>query len=412
MVIWQGLCPERGNLCYIVAVHFWPVLISFLVVFTSLTYAQEEDRQSLPTVVKRDSTYLGETTIGKKKNVQFTPFLAPSFAPETQLMVNVGGLLSFRIDPHNEKVQRSSLPFSAGYSTNKSLLVNLRPAVFFKGDRNRLAGDLWIKIMPDNYWGVGYENARKPEKPDSTTRYQRHWYQALLKFSHHFGKNVYGGLLVDINKTSASDMSATIATDPNIIKDGPDITNVSVGLLFQYDTRDVTINAYEGMLVEISSNFYGRYLGGTNDYQVIVFDYRQYQRIQRDGRTLAWQIKSRMGLHDVPWPEMSFLGTPFDLRGYRWGQYRDKTILFGIAEYRHMFMRQRPRKDGNMMSRFGFVTWLATGSLAPSPGSLQHWLPNGGVGLRFEVQKRMNARVDFGIGARSNAFYVSFNEAF
>jgi hypothetical protein len=393
-------------------VHIRSSLLLILLATTTLVYAQDRERQELPAIAKGDSSYLGETTLGRKKNVQFTPFIAPSYAPETQFMINVGGLLSFKIDPHNEKLQRSSLPFSAGYSSNKSLLVNLRPAVFFKGDKNRLAGDLWIKIMPDNYWGVGYENARKPEKPDSTTRYQRHWYQALVKYSHHFGKNVYGGVLVDINKTSATEMSAAMAADPNIISDGPDITNASVGLLVQYDTRDVTINAYKGMLVELSSNFYGRYLGGTNDYQVLIIDYRQYQRIQRDGRTLAWQIKSRIGLQDVPWPEMSFLGTPFDLRGYRWGQYRDKATLFGIAEYRHMFMRRTPRKDGNMMSRFGFVTWLATGSVAPNLGNLKNWLPNGGVGLRFEVQKRMNARVDFGLGARSNAFYVSFNEAF
>jgi hypothetical protein len=39
-------------------------------------------------------------------------------------------------------------------------------------------------------------------------------------------------------------------------------------------------------------------------------------------------------------------------------------------------------------------------------------LLNGGVGLRFEIQKRMNLRIDYGIGAGSSAFYFSFNEAF
>jgi len=44
--------------------------------------------------------------------------------------------------------------------------------------------------------------------------------------------------------------------------------------------------------------------------------------------------------------------------------------------------------------------------------TMKNWLPNAGVGIRYEVQKRMNARVDFGIGEDSNAFYISFNEAF
>jgi hypothetical protein len=77
-----------------------------------------------------------------------------------------------------------------------------------------------------------------------------------------------------------------------------------------------------------------------------------------------------------------------------------------------MFMRKTPAKDGSMMSRFGIVGWLASGSVASSFPSFSNWLPNAGVGLRFEVQKRMNARFDFGIGDDTSAFYISFNEAF
>jgi hypothetical protein len=65
-----------------------------------------------------------------------------------------------------------------------------------------------------------------------------------------------------------------------------------------------------------------------------------------------------------------------------------------------------------MMSRFGFVTWAATGSVANNYGEMTNWLPNAGVGIRFEVQERMNARFDFGVGDDTNAFYISFNEAF
>ena len=141
-------------------------------------------------------------------------------------------------------------------------------------------------------------------------------------------------------------------------------------------------------------------------------DYRQYHQIKRPGRTLAWQVKTRIANDGVPWTEMSQLGSPFDLRGYFWGRYRDKDMLFGILEYRHMLMRKTPRKNGEMMSRFGFVTWLATGTVANNFTEMTEWLPNGGVGLRFEVQKRMNARIDYGIGNDSSAFYISFNEAF
>ena len=52
------------------------------------------------------------------------------------------------------------------------------------------------------------------------------------------------------------------------------------------------------------------------------------------------------------------------------------------------------------------------GSVARDYGQFKNWLPNGGVGLRFEIVKRMNLRIDYGIGMESNAFYFSFNEAF
>jgi hypothetical protein len=39
-------------------------------------------------------------------------------------------------------------------------------------------------------------------------------------------------------------------------------------------------------------------------------------------------------------------------------------------------------------------------------------LPNAGVGLRFETEKRSNIRVDYGVGVNSSAFYVTFYEAF
>jgi hypothetical protein len=65
-----------------------------------------------------------------------------------------------------------------------------------------------------------------------------------------------------------------------------------------------------------------------------------------------------------------------------------------------------------MYGPFGFVLWGGTGSVTKDMGDFTYWIPNGGVGLRFEIQKRMNLRVDYGIGVNSNAFYISFNEAF
>jgi hypothetical protein len=106
------------------------------------------------------------------------------------------------------------------------------------------------------------------------------------------------------------------------------------------------------------------------------------------------------------------VGTPFDLRGYTWGRYRDYSSVFMITEYRHMFGRNSPNSRGDMYGPFGFVVWAGTGSVAEKMDGFTNWLPNAGVGLRFEVVKRMNLRIDYGIGENSQGFYFSFNEAF
>ena len=108
------------------------------------------------------------------------------------------------------------------------------------------------------------------------------------------------------------------------------------------------------------------------------------------------------------------IGSPFDLRGYYFGRYRDRSSLIGLVEYRHMFMRKHPRKKDpdNYMSRFGVVGWAGSGSVAPGFFEHRDWIPNYGLGIRFEVQPRMNARIDFGWGDDSSLFYINFNEAF
>ena len=375
----------------------------------SFAQREAEEEENLPFIQTKDSSQVVEMDL---KNIRVLPFIAPTVSPEVGFMLIGGGLISFKLDKESKILQRSSVPFSFGYSTNGSANMNVRPNLFFKNDKNRVSGDIWMKDMPDNYWGVGYDAARRPSKPDSTTNYTRNWWQLYLKYVHQFRKNFFAGVLFDYNQTKATSLSPNMQEDPNIRKDGTFIRNWSMGLLFQFDSRDITVNAYEGLFLELSSNFYRSKGFEKPNYQIVVMDYRQYKQILRPGRTLAWQIKSRIGIDDVPWPEMSQLGTPFDLRGYRWGRYRDRSYLFGILEYRHMFMRKTQRKDGSMMSRFGFVGWLASGSVASDFPSFSNWLPNAGMGLRFEVQKRMNARLDFGIADDNIAFYISFNEAF
>jgi hypothetical protein len=111
------------------------------------------------------------------------------------------------------------------------------------------------------------------------------------------------------------------------------------------------VNAWKGTFVEVAATFFGSYLGGQNNYQVYEFDFRKYQQIKRPGQTLAFQLH-------------------------------------------------------------GFVLFAGAGSVGQDPSEFSNWLPCVGIGYRFQVQPRMNLRIDFGFGLESTGFYFNFNEAY
>jgi len=366
-------------------------------------YGQEIERPTASDTVKKSV---------KLQRPQFTPFLAPTVSPEVDFMLVLGGLFTFKLKPLDSILYRSSIPFSVGYSTNGSLNINFRPFIYGKNDKWRIFGDLWAKDMPDNYWGVGYENGKNVPKSDSTTAYSRFWWQVYLNFIRKIAPDLFVGINMDLNETIASDLNQRMREDPYVVNQGTEFRNSGLGVIIQYDSRDLSVNAYSGLYLSLTASIYRNFLNATTEYEVYYLDYRQYKQIKRPGRTLAWNIRSRITKDDIPWTDLSMVGTPFDLRGYTWGRYRDRSMIIGMMEYRHMFLRKNPDKKGNMRSRHGFVTWVGTGAVVPELSDKKHWLPNVGIGYRFEVQDRMNARVDFGIGNDTRAVYVSFNEAF
>ena len=112
---------------------------------------------------------------------------------------------------------------------------------------------------------------------------------------------------------------------------------------------------------------------------------------------------------DVPWSDLAQLGTPWDLRAYRWGQYRDRSATSAVVEYRFML----PFAPGSLWARNGVAAWVGVGALGPGlVPDPSHVLPAVGVGYRLELQTRITLRVDVGFGRDARAVYFNFLEAF
>ena len=336
-----------------------------------------------------------------------TPLAGPAYTPELGFTLAVGIMTSFKTNRQDSLIQRSSAPILAGLTTTGAYFLGSELTTFWWHDKLRMYADINFKNMPDNYWGVGFQAGKDTPKSDTTTKYIRTWVQFNPKVLWQFKKYWFAGANIDFNYTRGSEACAGVTADPYYMKFNDKPFNGGLGAVFQYDSRDMPVNAWSGAFAELSATVYGSYLGGQNNYQMYDADLRKYFKIKRAGRILAVELRGRFGQGDVPYGEMSQPGSPFDLRGYTWGRYRDESMFFAISEYRHMFLK----KNGEV-GLHGFAVWLGAGTLGNTVDEFGNWLPNAGLGYRLQVQKRMNLRLDFGFGTESRGFYFNFNEAY
>lgn len=365
-------------------------------------HAADERPPSPDELAVADATSEVAPEIGLKLgDVWLTPFVAPAYTPELGLLVAAGGMLSVRTDA---KSPRSSLPASVAYGMSKALVLDARLRSYFFADRVRLDIDAWAKDMTDHYFGTTYQQARETEMGEDT-RYHRRSFQVKPVLLGRLAANLFAGVLFDVNRTEATEMSAAMAQGAAVVAGGSDIGNVGSGPVVRLDTRDFPQNAFDGLLLQGSYAMYRSQGADRVMYQVLELDYRQY--LPLPSATLAWNVRARRGFGDIPWTELGCVGSPYDLRGYRWGRYREKAVAYGIVEYRLRFATAQ-----NDAGRHGAVAWAGLGALGPDYGHVEGVLPNAGIGYRLVVQGRLNARFDVGLGRGERAAYFNFSEAF
>ncbi len=358
-----------------------------------------------------DTVHFGRVNFGLFRLV---PYVAPSFSPEVSLMFSGGGLLSFKSQKEDRDLNFSTIPFSVGVSINGSFYFQANHFVYWPNDRIRTIGEFHLRQMPDNYFGVGYEQGNRVERSDSTTYYYKNYWSFNQKILFRVGAHLYTGLVVQFNNTKATAMNPLMQADPNILAIGSDVFNAGVGFSIEYDSRDFPQNAYQGTYASGSLVAFGRWLGSNANYYLADIDLRRYFTVNRPGNTIAVQLKGIYAFGDetVPWSSLPVVGGNIGLRGYTLGRFRDNSLVQGIVEYRSMFKKRVVQPDGRTLSRWGYVLWVGAGSVAPSPIQFKNWLPNGGLGLRFEVSRRMNLRFDFGFAKNEQNAYITFSESF
>jgi outer membrane protein assembly factor BamA len=369
----------------------FPLLSCLFLVLAAVGATAEEsvtdNRPGLAPDIREDETKLkiqdGDTVI--------VPI--PMSNPTLGTGLIVGGAYFYPQTEEQAKKQPASLTGAgAMYTSNDSRAFVLAQQNYWKEDRWRFTGvvgaaDIRLELLAADETGDGTRIDYKVGGPILLTQLSRrlkgHWYGGVKYRLIHAAQAIEAG-----TDTESSDFELG------------DATSSGLGLTFEYDSRDLPMNSYDGAHFKIEGLFNAEALGSDGDYQ----SYSTYLRFYRsltDSVVLAWEAQGCLREGSVPlWDACTV-----KLRGFAATDYLGESSISTQLEARW-----------KMSKRWGVVGFAGVGDVVNSFSGLGDGesIPSYGLGIRFMVlqSKRINMRLDFARSDDSDAVYLSVGEAF
>jgi len=353
-------------------------------------------------------------SIGATKKVRWMMVGGPTYSTETSLGLNLAGLISFRLNKNDSISQNSYAPLSLATSLNGTTVVDGSLFLFAKENKLRFSLKYTYRNAPSHYFGCGYNSIRGTVMSDSTTKYTSQSVRVFPFLSYSFVPNLYVGVMGEFKYVEVKDVAAKILKDEYYNRYASSYRCVGYGVSLQYDTRNDVVTATRGYYLSGIARNYRDYIGSTYSFSSFELEYRHFINVFRPRSTLALTARTRMSVGDVPFTELPSYGSEFNLRGFYGGKYRDRSMAYAMAEYRHMFGSPESLASGNVWAKLGFVVWSGCGTIAPDITGWTQWKWCYGGGLRFQVMPGKNARIDIGrgVGERGVCIYLGMMEVF
>lgn len=329
------------------------------------------------------------------KKFDFSIIGGPHYSSDTKFGIGLVAAGLYRMDRSDTLMQPSNVSLYGDVTTSGFFLVGIRGDNLFPKDKFRLLYNLYFFSLPSYYWGIGYADG---DNASNKSSYKRLQFQVKADFLFRLANHTYMGPNASFDYIQGKEMAK-----PELLYGQSDQTaNTGVGLTFVYDSRDFITNASKGLFVKAEQRFFPAFMGNDRAFSRTGLQADYYQKVWKGG-ILAFDFFSQFNYGDVPWSMLSLLGGPYRMRGYFEGQYRDKNILSFQVELRQKIWR-----------RNGIAIWGGAGNVFPSIGDFnpRHTLPTYGIGYRWEFKKRVNVRLDYGIGRGQTSFLFNISEAF
>ncbi|MGL5008191.1 MAG: BamA/TamA family outer membrane protein [Plesiomonas sp.] len=336
----------------------------------------------------------------ERKRIDWGVLPGPFYNPELGVGMGVAAIGLYRADALDRQTQPSTLSLTGFVSSTGAFGIGFENNTLFSQDQWRFFLKGNMKSTPTGYWGVGDEMGSRPE---NKLHYTADEMALTPQLFYRVAQSTYLGVGSSLFYSSVKDKADNRYPASSPLAFGSSVMNAGISSHFLYDSRDFIPNPYRGQVFSVNYTYYSPSLGSESAFSALESRYSYYHLIaERD--VLAWDLYSRVTSGAVPWNMLSQLGNDKRMRGYYEGQYIDRNLLAAQVEYRK-----------HLTGRHGMVLWVGAGAITAQAKALftqAHWLPNAGIGYRFEFKPRVNIRLDFGVGKNTSGFYFHVNEAF
>lgn len=324
----------------------------------------------------------------------------PSYTREASF--GIGALCTglYRIDRNDSLPSPSDVVACVNASLNGFFVFFLKGNVLFPDNRSRLnyRVDLYKKRL--DFWGINSEQTAMNPK----SVYDRRNIGVKINYVYRITHNLYLGAKFQADYTD----SKRIANPEYLLGERKNIYVTGIGMSAEIDSRNSIITPTRGIRLAYSAMFYPECFGtAPSFFNSHTFIGNLYAGLWKDA-LVGFDFYAKLNSSKAPWTMREMVASDgIRMRGYYMGSYIDNSQIAIQAELRQ-----------HIWGRLGATAWIGGATVFSSLSDFNRekirpeWLPNGGLGLRFEFKHNVNARIDFGIGRHTCGFVFAIGEAF
>jgi hypothetical protein len=342
-------------------------------------------------ILKRKTTYIPDSLKVKPGKLLFAILPGVGYTLVTGLTFVTSSNVSFYTGKPSTTNLSSVSSISEFSIFDHQILIPLESNIWTKGNKFNLLGDWRYYRYPTYTYGLGGSSSLS--KADLIDYSYVRVYQEVLTKIH---SNYYAGL--GYNLDYHINIKEKGVGDFQTYNDNATQT-VSSGMLFHllYDDRKNVNNPLQGSFGSISYRPNLTYLGSDQNWQELLCEFRKYIKLSpnSDNVLAFWNLDwftfgGKVPYFDLPstgWDTYSNFG-----RGYIQGRLRGSNMLYLEGEYRFGILRN------GLIGGVVFANMQSVSEMQTT--DFKTFLPGGGVGLRFKVNKFSDANfcVDYGMG--------------